>query len=245
MFAGALFVLCTITRPVQKQSSYTPDGLEIITMEAESVLACLQKYLPKNPVIVEAGAFNGDDTKKMSFLWPLAHIFAFEPVPENFERCQKNVGAHLNVNLFPVALSDQTGAMQFFQSADRSTPDVPSASGSLLEPKEHLVHAPWVIFNKVITVPTITLDEWAERLGINHVDLLWLDMQGYELNVLKASPKILKAVKAIYTEVEFVEAYHDQYLYEDVKNFLEAEGFTLVARDAECPWFGNVIFVRK
>jgi len=38
-------------------------------------------YLPANPVIIEAGAFNGSDTIKLAKKWPQATIHAFEPVP--------------------------------------------------------------------------------------------------------------------------------------------------------------------
>lgn len=223
-------------------------NIELVTMEPETVFACIKKYLPSNPIVLEAGSFDGNDTKKMAQLWPYGTIYAFEPVPENFANLEKNSSNYLNVQRFSVALSDKNGTAEFFNSAYANTPDVPSQSGSLLSPKEHLDYDHNVVFNKIISVPTITLDDWAQQNGVTRIDLLWLDMQGYELNVLKASPNILKTVKVIYTEVEFVEAYAGQYLYQDVRKFLEAQGFLLVARDFDEPsqyWFGNAIFVRK
>ncbi len=227
---------------------FFPDGVELISMKSERVLSCVKRYLPDAPVVVEAGAYDGDDTRKMSHLWPEGTIYSFEPVPENFKRLLENSSQSPNVQCFPLALSDRNGNAQFFSSAYAITPNTPSASGSLLKPKEHLKYAAHVIFNKKISVPTITLDDWAQKNNVDHVDLLWLDMQGYELQVLQASPKILKTVTVIYTEVEFVEAYEGQYLYKDIKAFLEKEGFTLVARDFNEPpsyWFGNAVFVRK
>lgn len=41
----------------------------------------IARYLPKNPVTLEAGAHNGSDTVEMIELWPTATIYAFEPVP--------------------------------------------------------------------------------------------------------------------------------------------------------------------
>ena len=55
-------------------------------------------------------------------------------------------------------------------------------------------------------------------------------------------------VQAIYTEVEFLEAYEGQYLYEDVKRFLYNHDFIDIAQDFSdtTSWFfGNVLFVRE
>jgi len=73
---------------------------------------------------------------------------------------------------------------------------------------------------------------------------MWLDMQGYELNALKACSAILKTVKVILTEVEFVEAYEGQYLFVEVKQWLEQQGFTMIARTAYPHWFADALFVR-
>jgi FkbM family methyltransferase len=230
------------------QRTHDENGVAFMTMESDTVLPIVQKFLPEDSIIVEAGAFDGGDTKKMASLWPKGKIYSFEPVAANFEKLLNNSLAYNNIVCSPLALSDHNGTARIFLSAEKGSPDTPSASSSLLNPKEHLTYANHVMFNKVTTVPTITLDEWAKQNNVDHIDLLWLDMQGYELNVLKASPNILKTVKVIYTEVEFVEAYEGQYLYKDVKEFLESQGFVLVARDFTEPplyWFGNAIFMRR
>ena len=116
----------------------------------------------------------------------------------------------------------------------------------MLKPKERLEWSQ-LVFNEIIEVQTVTLDDWAQENNIDHVDFMWLDMQGVELDVLKASPKILGQTKAIYCEVEFIEAYEGQPLYGDVKSWLQQQGFSIVAKDFvdQTTWFfGNVLFVR-
>ena len=51
----------------------------------------IKQFLPKNPVIVEAGAHIGRDTLKMHAIWPQATIHAFEPVPPLFKQLKKNL----------------------------------------------------------------------------------------------------------------------------------------------------------
>jgi len=73
---------------------------------------------------------------------------------------------------------------------------------------------------------------------------MWLDMQGYELNALMAAPGILSTVRVIVTEVEFVEAYEGQYLFDDIKLFLENRGFKFLGLVANYGWCGDALFVR-
>lgn len=208
-------------------------------------LAIVKPYLPENPIILEAGAYDGTDSLFMNRHWPRAQFHIFEPVPELYQKLVIKTASHSNMHTYKFALGDYTGSATFYISEFANKPGIPSESSSLLKPKEHLIHAPHVLFNTEITVPIATIDDWAEEHNVDAIDFMWLDMQGYELNALKASPKIMKTVKAILTEVEFVEAYEGQYLFDDVKDWLEEQGFTMIARNFYCDWFGDALFVRK
>ena len=106
------------------------------------------------------------------------------------------------------------------------------------------------MFKDCEVVPVTTLDAWAMEFGIPKIDVLWLDMQGAELEVLKASPQVLSGVSVISTEIEFVEAYEGQPLYQEVRAWLEEQGFQLIAGTFEFPkspqvWFADALFVRR
>lgn len=211
-------------------------------------LALAAPYLPSNPTIIEAGAYDGTDSTFMARFWPAGTLHSFEPVPELYAKLSEKANLLPNIHTYQLALSDTISTATFYISELNSEPGIPSQSSSLLEPKEHLTYAPHVLFTKAIPVKTITLDQWAQEQSISSVDFLWLDMQGSELNALMASPKIMKTVKAILTEVEFVEAYKGQYLYQDVKNWLELQGFRMIAVDFDInkpPWFADALFVRN
>ncbi len=217
------------------------------TLKKNEIISLIKTYLPENPIIVEAGAFDGRDTKLLSEQWPAGVIHAFEPVPDIFDLLERNTQNLKNVIRHNVALSDKTGSAPFYVSQKPKKPGLPFQAGSLLKPKERLKFSD-VEYKKMIEVPTITLDDWAEKQKLNLIDFLWLDMQGMELNVLKAAPRILSGVKVIYTEVEFMEAYEGQYLYSDVAQWLTLNGFKEAARDFadQTSWFfGNVLFVRS
>lgn len=216
-----------------------------------AMIEFVRPFLPHNPVIIDAGSYDGRETVTMKRTWPDSTIYSFEPVPELYQKLKKNTNGLANVHCFPLALSDKNGFAEFHLSEESQMPGVVSMSSSLLAPKEHLRCNPDTLFKYKIEVPTITLNEWTHLYDIPKIDFLWFDMQGYELNVLKTIPTdILNKIKVIVTEVEFVEAYEGQYLYNDIKIWLEEKGFVLVARNFDIPpskdhWFGDAIFVRK
>jgi len=221
----------------------TSEPVHLPRENAMDVLNLVKSYLPENPIVVEAGAFDGNDTLLLSQFWPRGEIYSFEPIPQLFERLVQKTTYVPNVKCYSEALSDQSGFASFYVSYYFN---LLGASSSLLSPKEHLDLAPDVKFPQKIEVKTVTLDEWARKNGVKSVDFLWLDMQGFELNMLKAS-KIAKTAKIIYTEVELVEAYEGQYLYDDVCSWMQNNGFRLLGIDfnEETDWYGNAVFIAE
>lgn len=201
----------------------------------------IKQYLPENPVIVEAGAYHGSDTVDMATQWPHALIYSFEPVPHLYEQLVEKSRNFKNIHTFQIALSNKTGTAEFYISSGQSI----GGSSSLLRPKEHLKDHPDIIFRDCIRVNTTTLDSWAAQHNIEKIDFLWLDMQGAEALMLRASSKIIKTVKVILTEVNITEQYENCELYVSYKNWLNSIGFEVVREDL--PWKngGNVLFVRK
>lgn len=216
-------------------------------IKKNQILPYLKPYLPENPIIVEAGAFDGTDTRKISMNWPHGTIHAFEPIPDVFALLKGNTTEFSNVVRHPIALSDQNGTATLYVSEKPSRPGEPFQAGTLLKPKERLKHSP-ITYPRTITVPTITLDTWAEQHNIDHIDFMWLDLQGMALPVLKGGINILKTVRALFVEVEFIEAYENQAQYEETKAWLESQGFTAIAQDFAdtTSWiYGNVLFVNR
>ena|SRR3990167_7752803 len=213
-------------------------------------LEVIKEFLPESPIIVEAGAFDGSETITMAKKIKNSQIYSFEPIPELFDKLTGKAASFSNIKTYQLALADFNGETNFYTSEEPNAPGIVSQSSAIMKPKEHLNYSA-TCFKNCIKVNAKTLDTWAKENNIDRVDFLWLDMQGYELNALKASPNILKTVKVIFTEVEFVEAYEGQPLYNEVKSWLEAQGFKIVARNftepiniSESNWFGDVLFVR-
>lgn len=200
----------------------------------------ISKFLNEDAIIVEAGAHTGVDTVEMAQMWPKSTIYAFEPIPELFNQLKEKTQAYSNVKCFQLALGNKTGKCIIHQSSGRS-----DASSSVLAPKEHLSVHPDVLFENSIEVDIITLKDWMNTEKIKKVDFLWLDLQGFEYDVLNTNPEVLNGTKVIYTEVSLIENYTNQVLYPEFKEWLSNSGFK--AKKEAIAWAdgGNVLFVRR
>lgn len=209
-------------------------------------IALIKKYCPDALTIIEAGAADGSDTVKFSDFFPNSNVYAFEPVSKNFKILSKKVSGLKNVKIFKLALSNKTGTTDIKISSNNSKPsDCVASSSSLLIPKEHLSFHPEIVFDKKEKVKTTTIDFWADKNNIDKIDVVWLDLQGMEYNVLKASPKTIKQAKVIYTEVSLKEMYEGSLLYDDFKKWMKKKGFIVKKEYLNWEDMGNVIFVKE
>jgi FkbM family methyltransferase len=125
-------------------------------------------------------------------------------------------------------------------------------SSSIYSPTRHLEVYPNVHFNEKVSVNGFSLDGVMTSVvqqtpELNYpFDMLFLDVQGAELNVLKGASKTLSYARYIYTEVTFGTDYDGAVKYTDVILYLTLHGFELCALeiDPSCRAHGNAIFVK-
>lgn len=140
-------------------------------------------------IIVDIGAHIGYFTRMFSRLTGLnGKVYAFEADPENFSLLKKNT-AHLeNVKLFPVAVSDQVGSINFFHSNDKT--GCHSTIGADFRQEK-------------FTVPAVDLDSFLAKEGVAKIDLIKMDIEGGETKALAGMKKILSENSDIKLLTEF------------------------------------------
>ena len=104
---------------------------------------------------------------------------------------------------------------------------------------------PSVSFDHTVEAPMCTLKSWSLKENIYAIDMLWLDMQGYEVNALKGAGDLLKSVKVIYTELCTDELYQGLTKSSEYISFLNANNFELIYRTHENQSISEGIFVNK
>ena len=208
-------------------------------------IAWLPQFLPYNPIILEAGAFRGDETVRMAKQWPQSRIFAFEPNPEAFAYLQKKIQDESlsNVELHNLALNTYDGIafLNVCKGMKGDDPVFGYASSLLPLTKEMEVYCKGP---QVITSCT-TLDSWCDEHKIDHIDLLRLELEGLELQVLQRSPQILKNTKVIYVKTMVHPYRAGMTQYSELKAFLEQSHFVLLSHRYQPGIIGYAVFLSR
>lgn len=234
----ALLTLCTLRA---EQYPYRFEGA--FEEYKSKPLELIAQYLPDDPCIFEAGGHYGTDTVKFAENWPQGSIYSFEPNPHAYGMLLEATKNFSNIHPQGIAIADQNGTV-IFNVCYGSTGDnlIYEGASSILDANDYMaVHYQ----GPKIEVGCAILDDWTQANGIDHFDFLWMDMEGFELQVLKSSPRILSKVKVIYVETNFQEFRKGMTQYSDLRSFLENNGFQLLSH-----WYyeglqGNAIFVKS
>lgn len=195
-------------------------------MPSEYDLHEVARYVGANaPVVVEAGAYDGTDTRRFAKEWPQGTVYAFEPLPRLAALVRENTHDLANVIFSEVALGTSRDTSVTLNTFDDLSE--PHGSSSILVPDDHLRIAPQIHFGKEISVPAVTLDSWHDSVGSPAIDLLWLDLQGAELAVLEHGSRLLRHTSVIHIEVSRKPLYKNAPTFRDVREFLKDFGFQL------------------
>jgi hypothetical protein len=80
-----------------------------------------------------------------------------------------------------------------------------------------------------IEVDVITLKDWCEQNNVPKIDMMWMDVQGSELNIFTGMGDRLNDVKSIYVESSMIPYYDGAAHKDDVINYLSQFNFELVS----------------
>jgi FkbM family methyltransferase len=202
--------------------------------KVDDMFKYIRLLLPEAPLILESGGHYGEDTAKMAALWPHGTIYVFEPLITSYKKIGIKTRHLNNVRRYNYALSDYVGVVPFYLNPGN---DGACSIGSPVAFNEReFVKVP-------IQVPCTTINMWATEHAIDHIDFMWLDMEGHELTALKEGTLLIDTVKVIYTEVNFDKVRQTSCLYVDLRAFLEEHGFKEVWKERYIHQ-GNALFIR-
>lgn len=170
---------------------------------------------------VDIGAANNTREAEWNLHVPEATYSLFEPDPVAFERLQKIRGSNIG-NVLKIALGSSPGLKEFNICRKREL-------SSFLQPNYEMVNRfpdkeRWEI-EMTEEIKIETLDSQLPIIG--PIDFIKLDTQGTELDILNGAILALKNIIGIQVEVEFIELYKTQPLFDEVFKFLYGLNFEL------------------
>ena len=169
--------------------------------------------------IIDVGANIGQFSNKISKILPNANIFAFEPLNNCYTELLSNVKHNTNIECFNFALGKEEGIFDMYSN------DFSPSSSLLKMDKTHVDLFPQTSETSIEQINVKTLDSFLNTIKINRKVLLKIDVQGYELNVLKGAEEILNQVDIIILESSFMPLYENQPLFHEIYSYLFAKDF--------------------
>ena len=171
--------------------------------------------------LVDVGANKGQFSLAFRRANPSAPIFAFEPLPTAAAVYRNVFGADPGVRLFELALGPaETAATLHVSGRDDSSSLLPIGSLQM------------AVFpgTEEVATSTVRVARLASLLGYEQLAapaLLKIDVQGFELEVLRGSDELLDRFSVVYCECSFIPLYESQALAHQVIAYLARRGFAL------------------
>jgi len=178
--------------------------------------------------VLDVGANEGQAAVAFRALFPQAEIHSFEPQPEPGKRLRERFAQDARVHLHAIACGSESAVLPL-QVAEFSP------ASSLLKSCAlggETSDVPAVNQNSTIKVPVERLDQYGPLRNLPAGSwLLKLDVQGFELEVLRGAEGLLPNVEFIICEVLLADFYENQTKAEDIFAFLRARGFVPIDFD--------------
>lgn len=217
-------------------------------MDAEDIWTTasrlLQGSVPR--VIIDGGANQGDMAQWFFAEYPLAEIHCFEPDPETFGPLAARFSAKSRVQPVNAAIAAVAGTANLHRCTE--------SAASSLYPRNRSgrrYYYSHLVMQGTIAVATVTLDQFCREKGIEHIDLLKLDLQGGEHAALRGAAGLLRAqaIDVIATEFFIVPHYEGAPLLDSIWSLLRDHGYDMYdlkiaryGRNGQARW-GDAIFV--
>lgn len=205
-----------------------PIGLRVYSTRAhgrEDVQDILRTDTPIR-IIVDAGANIGQSVEKFRAAFPEARIYAFEPVSSVYKRLLANTATLSQVECIHAALGSEVGSAKIHIRRHDTT--------------HTLVEVGDAVAFEQVTVETI--NHFCANEKIPRIDLLKVDVEGFDLEVLKGSEELLHnhAIGFILVECGFTPGDGRHVLFDSIRDYLLPFGYQLFGiYDQQTEWDGE------
>jgi len=197
------------------------------------------KWNIKSKKIIHVGAHHGQELSFYLNDPDIEEIVFFEPSLDNYNQLTKNIELANSNNIkkitaHPVGLGAEENIVDFHVASN-------GQSSSVLKPQLHTSQYRDILFNKVEKIQIKTLDSF----NLNDFEFISIDVQGYELEVLKGAKNTLNNIKYIYTEINNAPLYENCVMIDQLDSFLSEFNF----KREDTNWcggtWGDAIYIKR
>ena len=136
----------------------------------------LRQILVPGNVAVDAGANIGIYSQFLArCVGPAGVVYSFEPAPENFERLLATARGFPNMHILQAAVGERSGKSELYLSDTLNV--------------DHRTYVSHKVTRRTVQIEMVALDDYFSP-G-QRVDLIKMDIQGYELHALRGAGRVL------------------------------------------------------
>lgn len=172
--------------------------------------------------VLDIGANVGQSVRRIAHTFTKATIHAFEPDPAAFEQLQAVGSISPRIYTWQLAVGARSGHADLNIMGDSQMNSVlpPTQLGQDYFPGD-------ILPQRTVRVPMVSIDDWAARHNIDHVDFIKIDVQGIELDVLRGAQRLIRngGVLAIKCEAQILPEYQGASTLFDIVPFMNSLGF--------------------
>jgi FkbM family methyltransferase len=188
-------------------------------------------------IVIDVGAYTGEWTTTFKSIFPTAKVLMFEPQKSKQSKLSALADSDPGISFQSKLLgASSLERVKFYESE--------TTSSVLTETTKSEQAATWLSMT--------TLDEATQNTEFAHPDFLKLDVQGYELEVLKGGTQALAAAQAVLMEVNLLEVIEGAPLFHETVAFMAARDFrvydicSFIRRPCDAAlWQMDVVFVKE
>lgn len=202
--------------------------------DAVPMMSALGNRIKGANLCIDIGANRGITSIWMAKL--CNKVYSFEPEKENILRFKENIEInHVNnVELLPLAVSDKAGEMDLNILEGSGHHSLGRVSTSKILGKQ--------------AVKVTTLNDFCQDRRINEVDFLKIDVEGFEIEVLKGGAELFqdKKIKLVAFEISKIPLKSLKKSPSDIFDFFDNAGYEICNLDgsiANCSYCANQMHV--
>lgn len=199
-----------------------------------------KKILKVEPkVIIDAGANVGSVSKQLNFWFPSSKIMAFEPILNTFNTLCTHIRHLPNILPFQLALGANAEKITISINKENTINSIKvNDEGDNFIGKEEI---------NIVRLADILTEH-----QIAHIDILKIDVEGFEFEVLEGCGDYMDRIDLIVLEVGY-EREVTKVHFSDVEIFMEKHGFILCGIyeatrnlfDKRKLWYSNNLYIKK
>lgn len=171
--------------------------------------------------IIDVGANRGQFGLAALSVFPNCKYICFEPIEDAYKALKNVLIFKKDISIYNSAIGNSNSEMEMNISQSEDS----SSLLTITELQDEIFPGTKKKNTQIVNLSKLT--DFISFNELNNNSLIKIDVQGFELEVLKSASDLLNKIKYVYVECSFRELYKNQASANDIINLLAANDFKL------------------